>query len=272
VSDLIPEYPALSSMLENAMELSAYLWQKGWAERNAGNLSVDVTDHLNTIAPDESLPLHALEFSYPILAGRYFLVTGTGRRFRDLAKDAGENTCLLRISDGGNAYRIFWGGLSGPGFRPTSEFPAHLRVHEYLRQSNAPEFVVLHTHPTDLIALTHLPEFQDEGRINMALWGSHPEVRFCVARGMGLVPYTMPGTEALALATVEALRRGHSVAMWQKHGCVAVGTGVMEAFDLIDTLDKGARIILLCKAAGSEPQYLTKAQMDDLARAFGLKE
>jgi rhamnulose-1-phosphate aldolase len=267
--DLVAMCPALAPWLERMTAVSAYLWQKGWAERNAGNLSIDVTACVADAAMQEgsSAPLAG---RYAGLAGRAFLVTGSGRRFRDLAGDAVGNACILRMTDAG--YVRMWGGEGVPGFRPTSEFPAHLRVHEYLRESGRPEGVVLHTHPTELIALTHFPEYKTEKAINHALWGMHPEVKFAVPRGVGFVPYEVPGSEALALASAAAFRRGHSVALWEMHGAVAIGEGVMEAFDLIDTLNKAARILLACRAAGCVPQGLTQPRLDELVRTFDLKE
>ena len=221
--DLLNDCPGLAPWLEQTAELSGYLWDKGWAERNAGNLSIDVTDIITEQSACAADPLcRDLSFAYPQLAGRYFIVTGTGHRFRDLAHDAPHHACVLHLSDDGRVFHLVWGGEDDPDFRPTSEFPAHLRVHEFLRQRSAAERVVLHTHPTELIALTHLPEYQNEAALNRALWGAHPEVKVTVPRGVGLVPYTAPGTEALALATVAALRRDHPAAVWAMHGIVAV--------------------------------------------------
>ncbi len=275
VSDWAGSIHELTVCLRESAEVSAYLWDKGWAERNAGNLSVDVTELLRG-EPEPAGPgddaWRKLDHSYPALAGRTYLVTGSGHRFRDLARDAPHNTCMLRMAPEADAFRIIWGGEGSPRFRPTSEFPSHLRIHEFLRGSNAPETVVLHTHPTELIAVSHIPDYEDEGVFNRALWSIHPEVKVSIPRGLGLVPYAVPGTEGLAAATVEAFRRGHSVVLWQWHGCVAVARDVLLAFDLIDTANKAAQLILACRAAGIVPRGLNDAQLQDLARAFGLEE
>jgi rhamnulose-1-phosphate aldolase len=270
--NLVADSPALIPWLEKTTEVAAYLWEKGWAERNAGNLSVDVTDWIQHPAVPEPGRIQPLEQSYAMLAGRYFLVTGSGHRFRDLPKDAAYNACILRIDIEARGFDIVWGGEAGPQFRPTSELPAHLRIHEFLRHSNARENVVLHTHPTELIALSHLTEYQTEEGINRALWGIHPEVKVTVPRGVGQVRYAVPGSEALAVATVEAFQRGHTVALWEMHGVVAIGSTVMAAFDLIDTLNKGAQMILMCRHAGQTPKGLSGAQLDELVQAFHLRD
>lgn len=273
MTDPISANLALASIFEEAAEVSAYLWEKGWAERNAGNLSVDVTEHLDGTEEGADIgPVRNLQGAYPNLSGRCFLVTGSGRRYRDLARDAARNACILRMEENGAGYRLIWGGGGAPGFGPTSEFPSHLRVHEFLRENKASEKAVLHTHPTELIALTHLPEYAEESALNRALWSMHPEVKITIPKGAGLTPYTLPGSEALARATVEAFGRDHPVVLWQMHGAVAIGTDVSEAFDRIDTLNKAAALILLCRGAGCDPKGLDSDQLNELVRAFGLKE
>jgi rhamnulose-1-phosphate aldolase len=34
----------LQKLVQNIGELGHYLWERGWAEKNAGNISVEVTD------------------------------------------------------------------------------------------------------------------------------------------------------------------------------------------------------------------------------------
>jgi rhamnulose-1-phosphate aldolase len=100
----------------------------------------------------------------------------------------------------------------------------------------------------------------------------HPEVKVTVPRGVGLAPYTLPGSEALGRATVAALERDHPVVLWAKHGVVAVGAGVAAAFDLVDTLNKAAQLVLLCHGAGQAPEGLGAADLAELVRAFALRE
>ena len=40
--------PELKRCIEQVAEVAGYLWQKGWAERNGGNIVVNVTDHFNS--------------------------------------------------------------------------------------------------------------------------------------------------------------------------------------------------------------------------------
>jgi rhamnulose-1-phosphate aldolase len=273
MNDMIFENTVLRVILEEMLEVSGYLWERGWAERNAGNLSVDVTEHIPTGDTGKSEgALQELDFTYPDLANRFFLVTGSGRRFRDMRKSPPANACVLRISEDGGKYTIIWGGQAGPDFRPTSEFPAHLRLHEHLRQTNAEEKVVLHTHPIELIALTHLPEYREQAALNQVLWCTHPEVKYNLPKGVGFVPYVIPGSEELAQATLECFQRGYPVVLWEIHGSVSKAKEPMVAFDLIDIANKAASIVLLCRAAGHVPTGLSKEQLDDIVRTFKLEE
>jgi rhamnulose-1-phosphate aldolase len=271
--DLISEHPALASILDEMLEVSGYLWKRGWAERNAGNLSVDVTEHIpESGRKRRSGAARELECAYPALANRCFLVTGSGRRFRDMAKDAPSNACILSMAEDGAGYRLIWGGNSSPDFRPTSEFPTHLRLHENLRENDAVERVILHTHPAELIALTHLPEYRDTVALNRVLWCIHPEVKVNLPKGVGFVPYELPGSEILAQATVKCFRQGHSVVLWEMHGCVAKAEQPMEAFDLVDIASKAASLVLMCHSVGHTPTGLSKERLDELVRTFRLKE
>ena len=53
-------------------------------------------------------------------------------------------------------------------------------------------------------------------------------------------------------------------------GALAVGSDVIECFDMIDTLSKSAQIYLQARAMGFEPEGLTDEQSEELRKAFRL--
>ena len=268
----IPVDPELGRSIEEVKEVARFLWERGWAERNAGNISLDVTDRVP--AAVEGLgryPVTEIDQRYPGLSGCAFLVSGAGTRMRDLAREPAENACILRIGEGSSSYHRLWGGEGEACFRPTSELASHLRIHQSLRERQAPERAVVHTHPNELIALTQAAEYGTEAAINRVLWAMLPEVKIFLPEGVGLVPYQRPGSEELARATMEALGE-HKVVLWEKHGCLAIGAGALEAFDLIDTVNKSAQIFLACKNAGLTPEGLTAAQLEELDKFFTQRE
>jgi rhamnulose-1-phosphate aldolase len=264
--------PPLKKIIREIGQVGQYLWQKGWAEKNAGNLSVDVTDLISISAKKlKSFPFQKNESIHPDWAGRSYLVSGTGVRYRDLTENPVENLILLQIAEKGLGYYQLWGGKRA-GFKPTSELPSHLQMQDFLLRNKMPEKVVLHTHPNELIALTHLKKTNNEEALNYALWSMIPEAKIYVPRGIGLVPYRLTASESLAEETVKALGRKHKVVMWEKHGALAVGKDPFEAFDLIDAMNKAAILYLLCKQAGEDPQGLTREQIDEIGRTFPPEE
>jgi len=236
---------ALEAVAREIAEVGTHLWARGWAERNAGNLSVDVTELVPSEEPD---PVRCVELpgagAQPELAGRCFLITATGARLRELADRGSRCLLLVRIEAGLDRYRILWD-------REGTSLSA-----------------VLHTHPTHLIALTQIEALAREDVLNQLLWSMHPEVKVVLPEGVGFAPYRCPGSDELATATVEALR-DRRICLWEKHGCVSVGHDIVEAFDLIDTANKAAEIYLLCRGTGQEPQGLSPEQLDEITRRFG---
>ena len=93
--------PALAAVIDQVAEVAGYLWQKGWAERNGGNITVNVTD----LVDDEIKALPAIAPARPIgkilpnLKGTYFYAKGTGKRMRDLARRPMENGAIIRVCD-----------------------------------------------------------------------------------------------------------------------------------------------------------------------------
>lgn len=256
--------PELTKLLGEIAEVAAYFWQRAWAERNGGNISVNVSRYFADPTGDLSgYPFHRADIRYPRLAGAAFFITGTGKRMRDMARQPEGNGCILKIADDLQGYHVIWGGAADPSVRPTSEFPSHLAIHDFLLRKNPSWKVILHTHPTHLIALTHTLDRNREERFNRILWSMHPEMKVFVPRGVGIVPYRLPGSEAIARATVRKLEH-HRVVMWEKHGILATGEDLLETFDVIDMLNKAAEIYLLCKNAGFEPDGLSDSQLAEL--------
>jgi rhamnulose-1-phosphate aldolase len=260
---------AFESVLAGAAEVAGLLWEKGWAERNAGNLSFDVTDLLPAAdGAGDSAGATPLPRPFSELGGRRFLVTAAGSRMREIAQDPDRFCGLLQCSSDGSLHHVAWEGCGAGAFVPTSELPSHLAIHAALLRRRSPHRAIVHTHPTELLALSHDRRVQGEAQLNRLLWAMHPEAVIVVPGGIGVVPFFLPGTMEQGLAAGAAMER-HDVALWEKHGAAAAGATFAEAFDLLDTMNKAARLLLLCRAAGYEPEGLTDAQLDELRGAGG---
>jgi rhamnulose-1-phosphate aldolase len=252
-------------------EVAQFLWERGWAEKNAGNMSVNITGLINEKSFDffADAPFTLFQIPYYHLKGHTFILTGTGTRMRDLARKPEENICFIRISDTGIGYQQYCNIKADPKIRPTSELPTHLLVHDMFMEKNRDSKVILHTHALEIIALTQITKFKSKETINRTLWGMHPENVLFVPEGTGFLPYTLPGTELIAQATMKEFER-HRTVIWEKHGILSSGKNVLEAFDNIDLLAKAARIWLTCKNAGYEPEGLSDAQIDEIRKKYHL--
>jgi len=262
--------PAVTLQIEKAIEAASYLWEREWAERNGGNISLNLTDIIGDLPEELSdFPYVADKTAPADAAGKVFFVTGTGERLRELHRPS-VTSCIVCYDDGARGFHVLWGGNNQPDFRPTSEFISHVKIHLDKLAEGSDHRCVLHTHPIELICITHHPEFSlDEELLNNSLWSMLPEVRVFIPRGIGIAPYSLPGSELLADDTVKVLRN-RDVALWEKHGAVSTGRDALEAFDFIDVANKGAMIYLKCLASGFVPQGMSTDQMEELVRAFDL--
>lgn len=266
----LTENQEYKQIIEDLSEVTGMLWQKGWAERNAGNISFNISHLFEDELPNTDFePYKPLSTGYPHLSNAMLLVSATGSRMRNLAKKPYENTCIINLDSEGKRYRQMLKPELDSPLLPTSEFPAHLAIHEMLNSAGRPEKVVVHTHPDNLLSLSHIRAFCNEETLNNMLWSMQPETLVFVSEGIGFVPYLMTGSEKLAAATIRKLEK-HRVVMWEKHGCLAIGNTANEAFDLLDVLDKSASIFLTCKSAGYDAEGISKEELDNLRKKFDL--
>ena len=171
----------LEKIIKDAAEVARILWELGWAESSAGNISVNVTECIpEDIKELNKAPSREIDKSYPELSGFSFFITGAGARMRDLAKVTPENACILRIGKQSNRYHVLWGKKSGIRFEPTSELHTHLSIHRFLHEKKAPQKVIIHAHPEELIALTHVKEYKQENILNRLLWSMNPETKIII--------------------------------------------------------------------------------------------
>ncbi len=267
MKSILDNRPALAKEVNKVAEVAGYLWQKGWAERNGGNITVNITEYID----DEIRQMPAISEVKPIgttlpnLKGCYFYCKGTNMRMRDLARWPMENGSIIRILDDCAHYVI----IADNPVRPTSELPSHLSVHNYLIGKGSPYKASVHTHPIELIALTHCKKYLEKDVATRMLWSMIPETKAFCPRGLGIIPYKLPSSVELADATIKELE-DYDVVMWEKHGVFAVDCDVMAAFDQIDVLNKSALIYIAARNMGFEPDGMSDEQMKEMSVAFNL--
>ena len=101
MNTILSSRPALKTVIDQIAEVTGYLWQKGWAERNGGNITVNITEFVDAeIATLPSLaPAIQIGNVLPYLKNKYFYAKGTGKRMRDLARNPMQNGSIIRICD-----------------------------------------------------------------------------------------------------------------------------------------------------------------------------
>ena len=267
MNSILNNRPALAREVNKVAEVAGYLWQKGWAERNGGNITVNVTEYVD----DEIRQMPAISQVFPIgmtlpnLKGCYFYCKGTNMRMRDLARWPMDNGSIIRILDDCASYVI----IADNPVKPTSELPSHLSVHNYLIGKDSPYKASVHTHPIELIAMSHANKFLEKDVLTKLLWSMIPETKAFCPRGLGIIPYRLAGSNELAEETISQLA-DYDVVMWEKHGVFAVDGDVMQAFDQIDVLNKSALIYIAAKNMGFEPDGMSDEQMQEMTVAFNL--
>ena len=172
---------------------------------------------------------------------------------------------IIRITDDCAHYEI----VAEKPVKPTSELPSHLAVHNDFVERGVDYKASVHTHPIELVAMSHTDKFLKKDVLSNLLWSMIPETKAFCPRGLGIVPYRLPGSLALAEATIAELQ-DYDVVMWEKHGVFAVDTDIMAAFDQVDVLNKSALIYIAAKNMGFEPQGMSDEQMREMSVAFHL--
>ena len=251
--------------LEKVSKVAGYLWQREWAERNAGNLSINLTSFFTKEEVQGRGEFVAFDFPKET-AGYVIFITGTGCYMRSLIDKIEEASCILYINKEATGYHIIWGGKQ-EGFAPTSELISHASLHLFNVKNNPTHLAVLHTHPLELIVLTHHELFQDEEKLNNSLWKMIPEIRVFVPKGVHCTPYALPSTADLAKVTMEAFKT-RNVSLWEKHGATSTGEDIEKAWDYLDVANKAAKLLLMAWSAGFEPAGLSKEQMKELEDNF----
>lgn len=241
---------------------------KGWAERNAGNISIRLKPE--EIHPDFSTTGNstALNSPAPFLAGEHILITASGSHMRNVPVHPSDYLGIIRIDELGESYCRVWG--FGQGVGPTSELSSHIMAHSARKEaSDNIDRVVIHTHALNILALTNAEQFNSSS-LTRLLWETHSECIVVFPEGIEILQWHVPGSDELGKATAEAFRR-RRMAVWPLHGIIAAGPDLDSVFGLIDTADKAAAIHIASSFRGAPKNNLTIDQLQRIADSFGLR-
>lgn len=249
-------------------EATANMYRMGWDERNGGNISYlldekEVGQYLNLKKVLREIPTG---FDASALVGKIFIVTGTGKYFKNVQKDPETNLGIVRIGADGTTAELLWGYKDGGKF--TSEFPAHMMSHIARLAVDPQHRVVMHSHPTYTIAMNTICS-TDEKVFTHTLWQSNTEAVVVFPDGVGVLPCMVCGTTEIGEATA-AKMKDFRLVVWTNHGIYGTGKNMDEAFGLIETVEKTAQIYMLAKASGELVNVIPDQIIADLAKLWGL--
>lgn len=258
-----------SPIVRKLSQITYDIWQLGWAERNSGNISCLLTEEEVSPYLDSGSALRSIFLNFRVseLANRYLLITGSGKYFKNIKDDPKGCLGLLRIQEDGKSADLLW-GLSDGG-HPTSELPTHLMSHVVRLKRDPSHRIIMHTHPTHLVAMSFNHEL-DEQRFTKTLWKMCTESIVVFPEGIGILPWMVPGTDLIGRATARKMEQ-YRLVLWPHHGVFGAGTSLDEVFGLIETAEKAAQVYMLANGQrGGIKQTITDRELMDLADAFGV--
>ena len=252
--------------VEEMKKTTANMYRLGWDERNGGNISnlLDTEEVAEYLDLDHVIRTIPLGFDAKPLIGRIFIVTGTGKYFKNVESDPETNLGIVRIAE--NGAELLWGYKDGGRF--TSEFPAHLMSHMARLSVDPENRVVIHSHPTNTLAMNFVHEL-DEKKFTHTLWEMCTECIVVFPDGVGVLPWMLCGTNSIGEATAEKMKEFRLV-IWGMHGIYGAGKTMDETFGLIETVEKAAQIYMLT-AHLPRVNTIKDTEMQELAEYFGVR-
>ena len=233
-----------SKFMQDFIKMADDGYKQGWHERNGGNLSYRLKKgEVDAIRGRmyRDTQWQPIGTEVPGLAGEFFLVTGTGKYFRNIIVDPEACLAIIEIDETGSNYRIRWGLVEGGN--PTSELPTHLMNHEVKKKlTDGKHRVIYHAHTTNTIALTFVLPLEDEV-FTRELWEMATECPVVFPEGVGVIGWMVPGGREIAVATSKLMEKYNAV-IWAHHGMFCSGETFDLTFGLMHTIEKSAEILI----------------------------
>jgi rhamnulose-1-phosphate aldolase len=262
----------LHDLLEQIGQAGRRLAEIEASEGAAGNISVCLRQ---PFALDNDFP-ESSPFSLPQpapgLAGAMLIVSGSGRRLREILDDPAAHLACVQVNADGVSAQL----RTAPRrrfARISSEFNSHLAVHhDHMRASGVDFHTVIHAQPLRLTYLSHIPRYADFHYLNTHLLRWQPESIVNLPEGIGFMPFRVPGSSDMMAGNLELLRR-HKVVVWAKHGVMARSShSVKHAADLVEYAETAAKYEYLNLCAGEIGEGLSHAEIRAICAAFNVRQ
>ena len=262
----------LDLLLNQLGQVGKRLSDIGAAEGAAGNISVCFREPLNITVLFPDMKVIELPLAAPKLAGATLIVTGSGRRLREIMDAPTANLACIVIEEGGGTGKMF----TSPDCRfnrVTSEFNSHLAVHH--DQMQLPEIrlhTVLHAQPVHLTYLSHISRYQDERYLNTHLLRWQPETILSIPEGIGVLPFILLGSAEQVTETVQSTQV-HQIIVWSRHGVLSRShDSIFHALDLIEYAETAAHYEYLNLTAGEPSNGLSPEHLREISKLWNVPQ
>lgn len=265
-------FPELDDLLLMMGAAGRHLAEIEASEGAAGNISICLRwpVELRTRFPVTT----EIELPQPVpeLVGATFIVSGSGRRLREIIDEPTANLGCLVVNQDGHTARLYT-SHQRRFERLTSEFNSHLAVHyDQMLATGTNYHAVIHAQPVHLTFLSHIPKYQDARYLNTHLLRWQPETIVNLPEGIGVIPFCIPGSPELMEANVANLRR-HRIVIWAKHGVMARSdVSVKRAADRVEYAETAAKYEYLNLRIGEIGEGLSAAEIRSICTAFNVKQ
>lgn len=262
----------LDGLLNPLGQVGKRLSDIGAAEGAAGNLSVCLREPLDVSLRFSDVQSIKLPVPAPALVGAMLIVSGSGKRLRDILEAPTANLACIVVDPGGESGRMFV-SPDRQFERVTSEFNSHLAVHhDQMRSKDIKLHTVLHAQPVYLTYLSHIAEYQQEGYMNRRLLRWQPETIFNFPEGIGVLPFLLPGSAQLTVESVLVLR-DHRMVVWSQHGVMArADESIFHAMDLIEYAETAAHYEYLNLCTGERSEGLSPEHLREISKTRDIKQ
>jgi L-ribulose-5-phosphate 4-epimerase len=144
------------------------------------------------------------------------------------------------------------------GLKPSSETPMHTAIYRNLPEVGS----ICHTHSTHAITFAMLGDQIPIANLELVVCGAPIPV----------APWACPGTSKAGEVTVEIFKERPElkVILLRKHGLVAIGANLDQAFDMAFNAEVGFQAYYQALQIG-KPQPITEKQLNEIRFAYKLK-
>jgi rhamnulose-1-phosphate aldolase len=200
-------HPELDDLLEMMGEAGRRLSDIEASEGAAGNISVCLRWPIELRTRFPLMDEIELPQPVPELAGVTFLVSGSGRRLREIIDEPVASIGCILVNEGGHTGKLYT-SYQRRFERVTSEFNSHLAVHyDQILTSHTNFHALIHAQPPHLTYLSHIPRYQNEEYLNTHLLRWQPETIINLPEGIGFVPFRIPSSPELMEGTLNKNRK-----------------------------------------------------------------